>query len=510
MFLEFSDLKDFRPKKDTYFVFGSPIKHSLSPKLHSLYFMEKGIDADYIAVKVDKEELKSAIDLVKAYAKGVNLTIPLKEVALKLVDECDEVAKSIGAINTLAFENDKVCGYNTDYYGLLESLKTKNYSLDDKDILILGNGGAAKAFLYAGLKFGKTVTVCGRDFVKVQDFCKNTSAIPTTFENLNKGYDIILNATPLGMSPLMDKIPLPNEIIKNTDFIFDSIYNPTQTNLITMGDIYNRQTLNGLYMLIFQGLKSQQIWTSSARSAGCRVQGTEEPVECEECKRLNPNSFSLSALACMGEFCSSETIKGSNILYSEVADDHRSALQNSSENTRIAELIFSEICNNFNNTQENIVLTGFMGSGKTTVGQLLKEKLDKPFFDTDEIIEELEGMPISSIFEKYGEEYFRAKEKEIALKISKLNGCIISTGGGIIKNPQNIENLKKNGKIYFINPSIEEIKTRLFDKTDRPLIADKSKIENLYNERIETYKKTADHIVSKDNLEDIAEEICYH
>lgn len=444
MFLEFSELINFTPKKDTYFVFGSPISHSLSPKLHSLYFCENNIDADYIAVKVDKEELKSAIEIVKAYAKGVNLTIPLKEVALSLVDECDEVAKSIGAINTLSFKNGKVLGYNTDYYGLIESLKTKNYSLDDKDILILGNGGAAKAFLYASLKFGKAVTVCGRDLKKVQDFCKNTKATPITYEHLNKGYDIILNASSVGMSPLMDKFLIPTEIIKKTDFIFDSIYNPMQTNLITMGKVYNKQTLNGLYMLIFQGIKSQQIW------ANVGVGVPDDPI---------------------------------------------------------ANKIFDDICNDFGNTQENIILTGFMGSGKTTVGKLLKEKLDKPYFDTDAIIEDIEGMTISTIFEQYGEVYFREKEKEIVFKISKLNGCIISTGGGIIKNQENIESLKKNGKIYFINPSLDEIKNRLFDKTDRPLINDKSQIEKLYNERIETYKNTADYIISNDNSIEIADEI---
>jgi shikimate dehydrogenase len=441
MFLEFSELVNFRPKKNTYFVFGSPISHSLSPKLHSLYFCENNIDADYIAVKVDKEQLKSAIEIVKDYAKGVNLTIPLKEAALDLVDECDEVAKSIGAINTLAFKNGKVLGYNTDYYGLIKSLKTKNYSLDNKDILILGNGGAAKAFLYASLKFGKAVTVCGRDLKKVQELCKNTKAIPITYEHLNKGYDIILNASSVGMSPLMDKLVVPIEIIKNTDFIFDSIYNPMQTNLITMGKVYNKQTLNGLYMLIFQGLKAQQIWNSVGANS------------------VRP----------------------------------------------IAEDIFYTLCNQFNNTQENIVLTGFMGSGKTTVGKLLKEKLDKPYFDTDAIIEDIEGMPISAIFEKYGEQYFREKEKEIAFKISKLNGCIISTGGGIIKNQENIEILKKNCKIYFINPSLDEIKSRLFDKTDRPLINDKSQIEKLYNERIEIYKNTSDYTISNDNSIEIAD-----
>ena len=482
-----------------FFVFGSPISHSLSPKLHSLYFREKQIDADYIAVKVEKEQLGAAINAVKAYAKGINLTIPLKEAAFSLVDECDEIAKSIGAINTISFENGKICGYNTDYYGLIESLKTKNYSLDNKNILILGNGGAAKAFLYASLTFGKSVTVCGRTLEKVQEFCKNTRAVPITYAELNQDYDIILNATSLGMSPLMDKLPIPAKIIRKSDFIFDSIYNPTQTNLITVGNLYKRQTLNGLYMLIYQGLKSQEIW---ARSAAHRVQNAEELYKgCEQCgmRQIDPNTFSLSKLACMGEFCSTETMDGQNILYGEVMGEDSSY--------HIAELIFSEICNNFNHTQENIVLTGFMGSGKTTVGKLLSEKLDKPFFDTDTVIEEIEGMPVPDIFEKYGEAYFREKETEVAKEISKLNGCIISTGGGIIKKPENIANLKKNGKIYFINPSIDEIKSRLYDKTDRPLIKDKSEIEKLYSQRIETYKATADFILSENQSEGNAAQI---
>jgi len=423
MFFTVDELRAYVPEKKTYFVFGFPISHSLSPKLHADFFERSGISADYHAVCVSKEDLAEAISIVKGYAEGVNLTIPLKECVIPLLDEIDEIAEKIGAVNTLKFENGKIKGYNTDYYGL-----TKSVDLKGRDILILGNGGAAKAFLQASLDLGKSVTVCGRSLEKVAEFCKNTAAIPKTFDNLEvKDGLIILNATPLGMGKLIDKIPVGTDIIKKADTIFDSIYNPKKTNLLILAEIYGKKVINGLNMLIHQGIKAQNIWGNY---------GTCEISTFEDEKKA-----------------------------------------------------------------ENIILTGFMGSGKTTVGNFLSEKLGKPFFDTDSLISDVYNMKISEIFEKHGEEYFRKIETEICRKISRLNGCIIATGGGIIKKKENIDALKTGGKIYFINPSFTEIENRLTDDTTRPLIQDRKNIRKLYNERIEIYKNTADFIIDADTSE---------
>ena len=425
MFLTLSELKNFIPKRDTYFVFGYPISHSLSPVLHADFFKNSGIDADYFAVEIPKSDLKEAVSIIKGYAKGVNLTIPLKECVIPLLDEIDAVAEKIGAVNTLKFENGRVKGYNTDYYGIINSVELK-----DKKILILGNGGAAKAFLHASLDFGKNVTVCGRDICKVKEFCKNTAAVPADYENLSIEADtVILNATPLGMGKLISQIPVRENIIKNASVVFDSIYNPKKTNLLVIAEIFNKKIINGIPMLIHQGIKAEEIWGNT---------GTCTLTEFSDEKRV-----------------------------------------------------------------ENIILMGFMGSGKSTVGRILASETVRPFFDIDSLIEDTCNMKISEIFEKSGEEYFRKIEAEICRKISCLNGCIIVTGGGIIKSKENINALKGNGKIYFINPDLSEIYKRLIDDTDRPLIKNKENIEKLYYERIEVYKREADFVISKNSSEEV-------
>ena len=117
-FLTLDELKQYQPKRDTYFVFGDPIGHSLSPQLHHSYFSLAHLDGEYLAVRVSQPDLQEAIDCVKGYAKGVNLTSPLKEAVIPILDEIDETAKAIGAVNTLTFAKGKVKGYNTDFYGI--------------------------------------------------------------------------------------------------------------------------------------------------------------------------------------------------------------------------------------------------------------------------------------------------------------------------------------------------------------------------------------------------------
>lgn len=441
MIMTIEDLRKFAPKRDTYFVFGDPIDHSLSPKLHSLFFENCGIDADYYAAHINSDELEEAIEIVRSYAKGVNLTIPHKKAVISLLDNISEEAERIGAVNTLTFENGKICGYNTDFYGLILALRKYNFSLKDKKILILGNGGAAKAFLYASLLSSDDVTVAGRNIEKLSDFCKGTHAKYCKISDLEeKHFDILLNATPVGMSVTAEKSPVEAKIIKNCGFVFDSVYNPLNTNLTVLADIYNIPNLSGLYMLIYQGLKAQELWG---------------------------NGFEKSD----------------------------------------GEKIYEKLKNSFGSTKKNIVLIGYMGSGKTTASKMLKELTEKITVDTDKLIEETENMKISDIFDKFGEAHFRKLEKNIVSKVSKLNGAVISTGGGIIKNEKNIENLKKNGTIFFLNPDISEIKKRISGDKTRPLVKNPESIEKIYFERLPLYEKYADFIINENSTEKSVGEI---
>ncbi|RKD27888.1 shikimate kinase [Caminicella sporogenes DSM 14501] len=154
--------------------------------------------------------------------------------------------------------------------------------------------------------------------------------------------------------------------------------------------------------------------------------------------------------------------------------------------------------------RENIVLIGFMGTGKTTVGRLLAKKFNMKFIDSDDEIIRKTGMSINKIFEKYGEEYFRNLEKIVIEEISKLDGCVIATGGGVVKDERNILNLKKKGLIFHLNGSVSKIKENLESEIHkRPLLNCDNyyeKIKLLLEERRELYKRASDFDINIDFL----------
>lgn len=151
---------------------------------------------------------------------------------------------------------------------------------------------------------------------------------------------------------------------------------------------------------------------------------------------------------------------------------------------------------------KNIILCGFMGCGKTTVGENLKKKSGMNLIDTDAYIEETEGMTISKIFEKYGESYFRDLEYKACKELSKRSGIIISTGGGALTFQRNVDVLKENGTIVLIDVPLEVLKERLKNDTTRPLLQRPDKDEamkELYKKRMPLYKSASDVVINGDN-----------
>ncbi|MBQ1546270.1 MAG: shikimate kinase [Clostridia bacterium] len=148
--------------------------------------------------------------------------------------------------------------------------------------------------------------------------------------------------------------------------------------------------------------------------------------------------------------------------------------------------------------KKNLVLCGFMGSGKSTVGKQLAEKLGTCFIDTDEYIEEKEGMTISEMFEKYGEEYFREKEREVCRELSELKRVVISTGGGTLLNDENRRTLKKNGVVFLLNVSSRTVLARLRTDTTRPLLQREDKeyaVKMMLTQRTPLYNMAADYVI---------------
>ena len=145
-------------------------------------------------------------------------------------------------------------------------------------------------------------------------------------------------------------------------------------------------------------------------------------------------------------------------------------------------------------SKENIVLTGMPASGKSTVGKLLAKDLGRKLFDTDTLIEEREGKTIPEIFAQHGEGYFRELEAEVIKDVSKKVGIIVSTGGGAVLREENVNAMRSNGRIYFIDRPL----TALIPTSDRPLASTKEAIMRVYNERYGIYKSTADTVIDAD------------
>lgn len=146
----------------------------------------------------------------------------------------------------------------------------------------------------------------------------------------------------------------------------------------------------------------------------------------------------------------------------------------------------------------NIVLCGFMGSGKTVVGKELAKILGVKFVDTDELIEEEQGVAIKAIFATHGEDYFRDLEYEMCKKVAEMNGVVVSTGGGAMTFKRNVDAIKEGSKVVFLDASFDVICDRIGDSSTRPLFQDKEKAKKLYDERKDKYLSVADYVINGD------------
>lgn len=146
----------------------------------------------------------------------------------------------------------------------------------------------------------------------------------------------------------------------------------------------------------------------------------------------------------------------------------------------------------------NIVLCGFMGSGKTVVGKELAKILGVKFVDTDELIEKEQGVAIKAIFATHGEDYFRDLEYEMCKKVAEMNGVVVSTGGGAMTFKRNVDAIKEGSKVVFLDASFDVICDRIGDSTTRPLFQDKKKAKKLYDERKDKYLSAADYVINGD------------
>jgi shikimate dehydrogenase len=244
-----------------YGVFGDPIEHSLSPVMQNAAFEAMQLAACYLAFKVSKTKLQSAIKGANAMGfGGLNLTIPLKEEALNIVTP-DEIAEKIGAINTVVF-NGEMMGYNTDGMGASLALKKADVRIKGKQVLLIGAGGAAKAVAYQLAEEGGEIIVANRRPERALDLANQVGGSGYGLDELKRlvpKADVVINATSLGMSA-GDPQLLDGKLLKSGQVVFDIVYN-RKTDLLIDAELAGAKTLDGVMMLVYQGAHAIKLWT---------------------------------------------------------------------------------------------------------------------------------------------------------------------------------------------------------------------------------------------------------
>lgn len=250
-------------------IIGYPVMHSLSPKMHNFISNELGIDYFYRHIEVAPENLEQAIaELRQEKISGFNVTAPHKVEVMKYLDRISTDAKIFGAVNTVVSENGSLVGYNTDAKGFYESLVYSGADVENKDVLILGAGGAATPVsMYLASKNPKSLTISNRTKEKVEALCDKVfgyCGFCADVEMKLDRYDIVINCTSLGMGKNIGISPISDySIIDKDTCVVDMIYAPAETELLKQARLIGAKTLNGLGMLVFQGILAYRLFTGA-------------------------------------------------------------------------------------------------------------------------------------------------------------------------------------------------------------------------------------------------------
>lgn len=251
---------------------GYPLGHSLSPKIHAAALSACGLTGNYSLFPIqpdDKQGLNNLLACVRTgEIHGLNVTIPHKQNVIPFMDELTPTAQSIGAVNTIYMRRDKLIGDNTDAPGFLSDLKrVSNSSFRiPHSALILGAGGSARAVVFALLNDGWNVTLAARRIEQAQQLASSFPNYQLPITNLTRlplsTFHLLINTTPLGMTPNTDVSPLPEgtELAKHT-FVYDVVYNPRETKLVRDARAQGLNASTGLGMLIEQAALAFEKWT---------------------------------------------------------------------------------------------------------------------------------------------------------------------------------------------------------------------------------------------------------
>lgn len=246
---------------------GEHLPHTMSPPIHTRLFELSGKDGEYGILELTKEQLSLQADKLKNYT-GYNVTIPHKMNIIPFIDKLDKTAERYGAVNCVHNENGVSTGYNTDVFGFLRSLEAGGGTLGGK-VLLVGCGGVGRMMAIEACLAESDLTIAVRESslqtteaVKddILSLKPNAKVNIVTLNNIKGSFNLLINSTPVGMFPDVDKFPVDDDVIKNSECVFDAIYNPAETLLLKKAKSFGNKTINGMAMLVWQAVVAHEIW----------------------------------------------------------------------------------------------------------------------------------------------------------------------------------------------------------------------------------------------------------
>ncbi len=444
-------------------IIGNPVRHTMSPLIHNTLAEETGTNLVYVPFEVSEEGLRSAVrGAYELGIRGLNVTVPYKSDVIQYLKYTDPLAQSIGAVNTLVRDEaiKGYRGYNTDMTGLYRAMLEEGIELENQTVVILGAGGVARPTAHLCINKGAArVYILNRTLEKAEaiaDEIMDERVIPMDIERyrevlLKEERFFAIQCTSVGLFPDVGSAVIEDEeFYRHVYAALDVVYKPLETKFLKLAKAAGARTFSGLKMLLYQGVDAFELWNADR-----------------------------------------------NIKISKEQSD------------RLYKTLIMEVMG-----ARNIILEGFMGSGKSAVSEILSELLDLELLDTDAAIEEAEGRTIRSIFEEDGEEAFRDMETQLLESIVRdhYRDMVISLGGGMVLRDENRRLLEDAGKVVYLRTCPETVFERLKGDDTRPLLKCEdplSRIKELMDSRSMIYENAADLVVTTDGKapQDIAKEI---
>ena len=243
-----------------YFVIGNPINHSLSPKLQNYWIKQHNINAIYEKTKLEENEIESFIDKIRNQKiDGCNITVPFKKKVIPFLDKLSSEAEKTQSVNTIINNGGNIIGHNTDIYGFEKAIKSLNFDMKGKKVLILGAGGVVPSIIFALEKMeASKIILTNRTKKKAEDIKKQFYDLEIIDWGQITDFDVVINATSLGLNNEFINLDFSNSGDKK--LFYDVIYNPEETNFLKEGKKLGNQTENGKLMFIFQAFEAFKLW----------------------------------------------------------------------------------------------------------------------------------------------------------------------------------------------------------------------------------------------------------